>query len=144
MKKQILLYVSALLIVFTACDDKGIEPVLQDDSAIKGGYRVVNMRAHLGGDQEVPVAETKATGQAIFQLSKDGTELSYKLIVANIENLRMAHIHVAPVGSNGVVVVWLYPDGPPPMPIPGRFSGILAQGTITADDLIGSLAGASL
>jgi hypothetical protein len=36
--------------------------------------------------------------------SEDGDGLYYKLIVANIENVTMAHIHVAPQGQlNGVV-----------------------------------------
>ncbi len=97
-----------------------------------------NFRAHLTGDEEVadePVI-TRAQGQAIFQLSKDGTELYYKLIVANIENVTMAHIHLAPVGENGPVVAWLYPAAPPPQLIEGRFSGVLAEGVITNDDVI--------
>jgi hypothetical protein len=103
-----------------------------------------NFGAHLTGAQEVPSVETMATGQALFKLSKDGNELTYKLIVANIENVTQAHIHIAPMGVNGPVVVWLYPRHPPAMLIEGRFSGILATGTITADDLVGPLAGASL
>jgi hypothetical protein len=102
-----------------------------------------NFRAHLSGSEEVPPADTRAQGQAIFQLSKDGTELSYKLIVANIENVTMAHIHLAPRGQNGPVVVWLYPEGPPPQLISGRFNGVLAEGVITEADLVGPLAGAS-
>jgi hypothetical protein len=97
--------------------------------------------APASGDQEVPPADTRARGQAVFQLSRDGTELHYKLIVANIENVTMAHIHLAPAGVNGPVVVWLYPDSPPPELIPGRFSGILAEGVITDADLVGLLAG---
>ncbi len=103
-----------------------------------------NFRAHLTGDAEVPPVETKAQGQAIFQLSKDGDELHYKLIVANIENVLMAHIHMAPVGENGGVVAWLYPDGPPPLLIEGRFQGVLAEGVITAEDLVGALEGEKL
>lgn len=102
-----------------------------------------NFRAHLSGDEAG--ADTLAQGQAIFQFSKDGDELSYKLIVANIENIRMAHIHLAEeAGGSGPPVVWLYPDAPPPVPIPGRFDGVLATGTVTADDLVGPLAGMSL
>jgi hypothetical protein len=100
--------------------------------------------AHLSGGEEVPPADTRATGQAIFKLSRDGTSLEYRLIAANIENLSMAHIHLGPAGVNGPVVVWLYPDAPPPQPIEGRFSGVLATGTITADDLVGPLAGMTL
>jgi hypothetical protein len=103
-----------------------------------------NYRAHLSGAEEVPVAESLAQGQAIFKLSKDGTELEYKLIVANIENVTMAHIHLAPAGVNGAVVAWLYPEGPPPQLIPGRTQGVLAEGTITAADLVGPLAGQPL
>lgn len=103
-----------------------------------------NFRAHLSGAEEVPPAETRAQGQAIFQLSKDGNGLRYKLIVANIENVTQAHIHLAPAGVNGPVVVWLYPSGPPPVLIEGRFQGVLAEGTITAANLIGLLAGQSL
>lgn len=101
--------------------------------------------AHLSSDQEVansPVV-SQATGQAIFKVSKDGERIEYRLIVTNIENVTMAHIHLAPAGQNGGVVVWLYPDGPPAQLIPGRSSGVLATGTITADDLVGSLAGST-
>lgn len=101
-------------------------------------------RAHLTGAQEVPSVNTRARGEAQFRLSQDGTELSYRLIVANIENVLMAHIHLAAAGVNGPVVVWLYPDGPPPQLIEGRFSGVLAEGVITADDLVGLLADESL
>ena len=103
-----------------------------------------NFVAHLSGGEEVPPADTKATGQAKFQLSKDGTELSFRVNVANIENVTQAHIHLAPAGENGGVVAWLYPDAPPQQLIPGRTQGTLAKGTITAGDLVGSFAGQGL
>jgi hypothetical protein len=104
-----------------------------------------NFRTHLTGNEEVPPVDTRAQGQAIFQLSKDGTELSFKLIVANIQNVTQAHIHLGAFGVNGPVVVWLYPAGPPAQLIPGRFQGVLAEGVITeATTLFGPLAGQSL
>ncbi len=103
-----------------------------------------NFSTHLSGDEEVPPVETQAQGQAIFHLNKDGTTLYYKLIAANIENITQSHIHLGPEGVNGPVVAWLYPSGPPAMLIPGRFSGVLAEGTITASDLVGPLAGMCL
>ncbi len=103
-----------------------------------------NFSTHLSGDEEVPPAETLAQGQAIFKLSKDGETLYYKLIAANIENILQAHIHLAPEGVNGPIVAWLYPSAPPAVLIPGRFSGVLAEGIITVDDLVGPLAGSSL
>jgi hypothetical protein len=100
--------------------------------------------APLSGGEEVPAVDTGARGQAVFKADRDGTSVDYRLIVANIQNVTMAHIHVAPAGANGPVVVWLYPDAPPPELIPGRSSGVLATGTITADDLVGQLAGSSV
>jgi hypothetical protein len=100
--------------------------------------------AHLSSSEEVPTNDSRATGQAIFRLSRDGTSIHYRLIVANIHDVTMAHIHLAPVGVNGPVVAWLYPEGPPPQLLPGRTSGVLATGTITAADLVGPLAGESL
>jgi hypothetical protein len=103
-----------------------------------------NFTASLKGGEEVPANDSKAQGQAIFKVSKDGESISYKLIVANIENVSMAHIHLAPAGQNGPVVAWLYPGSPPPQLIPGRFDGILAEGTLTAANLVGPLAGGTL
>lgn len=104
------------------------------------GGAVKNFVAPLSGEQEVPSVETRATGVAKFQLSKDGTKLRYTLNVANIEDVLMAHIHLGPAGENGPVVVWLYPeDGPPPQLIEGRFNGTLAESQITASDVVGPI-----
>jgi hypothetical protein len=103
---------------------------------------VANYRTHLRGDNEVPppgvVIETNAQGQAIFQLSPDGSEISYKLIVANIENVFQAHIHIGPPGVNGPIAVWLYPSTAPVAgPVgQGRIQGPIAKGTITAANLV--------
>ena len=97
--------------------------------------------AHLKGRNEVPVRDTKAAGNAVFHLSEDGTELSYKLIVANIDNVVQAHIHLGPAGANGPIVAFLYGLVPPGG---GRENGVLATGTITAANLINTLAGQPL
>jgi hypothetical protein len=103
-----------------------------------------NFVAHLSSGEEVADVDSRAQGQAIFHLSEDGTELSYKLIASNIENVTQGHIHLAPVGQNGSIVVWLYPSAPPAQLIPGRSDGILAEGVITSSDLVGPLAGGDL
>jgi hypothetical protein len=96
-----------------------------------------NFAAHLNGAKQVPSpVDTQAQGQAIFKLKADGTELHYKLIVANIEDVIMAHIHLGAADENGPVAVWLYPDGPPPQQIPGRFDGVLAEGVITDASIV--------
>lgn len=87
--------------------------------------------AHLVGDQETPPNDSLAQGEVILHLNADGT-ISYKLIVANINNVFMAHIHVAPRGVPGPIKQWLYPvSGPPPQLLPGRTDGTLAEGTFT-------------
>lgn len=100
-----------------------------------------NFTAHLIGGEEVPARDTRAVGQAIFQLSKDGTELRYRLIASNIENVVAAHIHVGAVGTNGPVVLFLYGNAPAGG---GRTDGVLSSGTATAADLVGPLAGQPL
>jgi hypothetical protein len=97
-----------------------------------------NYTAHLSGDGEVPQRSTLAQGQAIFHLSADGTKLSYRLIAANITNVVASHIHIGATDVNGPVVAFLF--GPAPAG-GGRFDGVLAEGTITAANLVGPLAG---
>jgi|SRR5687768_4014060 len=89
-----------------------------------------NFAAPLSGGEEVPPRDTNARGVATFKLSKDGTELSYKVNVANIENVFAAHIHCGAVGVNGPVGVTLFVGAPGG----GRIDGTLAEGTITAPD----------
>ena len=105
-----------------------------------------NWSTHANGATEVPVRDTNAQGQAKLKLSKDGTQLDYKLIASNIENVTQAHIHMAPAGENGTIVVWLYPSTSPPSALPGagRTNGVLAEGTIVAANLTGPLAGRPL
>lgn len=152
---HLLLWPLALAMLVMACNEVAETPASvqeqllakpasdgSDKVDLRGNNR--NFRTHLAGRNEVPPVVTRAQGQAIFHLSPDGLSLSYKLIAANIENITQAHIHLAPAGANGGVVAWLYPSGPPPVPIPGRFDGVLSEGTLTAADLVGSLAGQPL
>ena len=88
-----------------------------------------NFRAHLSGGEENPPVTTNATGQAVFQLNSSGTTLSFRLIVANIDNVVAAHIHCAPAGANGPVGVTLFSGGGP-----GSVRGVLSEGTITVPD----------
>ena len=97
-----------------------------------------NYSVHLDGGTEVPANTSQGAGQAIFKLSPDGTELDYKLIVANLDNPVAAHIHLAPTGVNGPVVAFLFGPGAPGS---GTANGVIAEGTITAANLTGPLAG---
>lgn len=100
-----------------------------------------NFVAHLTGDEEVPMRETSATGQAIFQLREGDSLLTFRLIVANIENVVAAHIHMGPAGSNGPVVLFLYG---PNVPGSGLTQGVIGDGVKNEADLVGPLAGQDL
>lgn len=95
--------------------------------------RPTTYTAHLTGASEVSAVDTNAVGQAVLRLSRDGTELHYRLIVANIDDVTQAHIHVGAEDANGPVVAFLFglvAEGV-------TTNGVLATGTITSDDLVG-------
>ena len=87
-----------------------------------------NFVAHLDQKETVPPAlvETNAEGQMIVK-ERDG-ELSFKLLVAGIQNAVAAHIHCGDVGVAGPVGVTLF------LSFPIDVNGILSQGPILAPD----------
>jgi glucose/arabinose dehydrogenase len=83
-----------------------------------------------------------ATGLAILKPGPGEGTISYQLKVQGIVNVTQAHIHVASTpAANGAPAVWLYPAAPPAATIPGEFTGLLAEGTFTATNFVGPLAG---
>jgi len=114
----VLVSLSALLL---ACTTRSAEPT--NPLTVPVFSQAVNGAAHArsgnfgtplsSGEEVMPtgvVNPSSAVGNAIFDLNPDGTQLGYTLIVANIENVFQAHIHSAPSGVNGGIVVWLYPS----------------------------------
>ena len=100
-----------------------------------------NAGVPLSGDEEVPARPTRARGAAVLHFSEDGESLSYQLMVANIENVVQSHIHIGAAGANGPIGVFLYglvPSGG------GRIQGKIAEGTLTAANFIGPLAGLTM
>ena len=97
-----------------------------------------NFVTPLSGAEEVPARDTLARGAAVFQLSADGSSMSWRLIASNIENVVASHIHIGPAGVNGPVAVFLF--GPAPA-AGGRHDGVLSSGRFTAADFVGPLAG---
>ncbi|MCI0635095.1 MAG: CHRD domain-containing protein [Actinobacteria bacterium] len=99
---------------------------------------VVKFEAKLSGANEVPAVNTQGAGVATIKLVNDRTELRFRLLVKNLTDVVQAHIHLGPAGVNGPVVVFLLHPGEAP---PGPFTGLLAEGSATAADLVGPLAG---
>jgi hypothetical protein len=98
--------------------------------------------ATLSGGEEVPPRTTTAAGKAEFRVSDDGKSITYKVTITNeITNLVAGHIHVGKKGENGAVVVNLVPAGQPGN---GKKSGVVGEGTITAANLAGPMAGKTI
>jgi hypothetical protein len=81
-----------------------------------------------------------ATGRAVFWMDEHGGALHFRLEVHNITGVFASHIHLNGSGVNGPVVVFLFSSATPT----GTINGLLSQGTITAANLTGPLAGHSL
>ena len=144
MQRVVLFWIAA--VVTGACSSDAVRSPTQPESitlpvevtSAQHAGQPHNHSVHLSGDQEVfsgspSPADSHAQGQAIFDIAADQQSFDYKLIVANIENAVQAHIHCGPVGVNGPIVVWLYPNpsstsallGPT-----GRHAGVLVTGTV--------------
>jgi hypothetical protein len=128
-------------------------PVFSHGAAASPNAAGGNFGAPLNAEEEVmpPGVEvendSRARGNSIFRLSANGQSMTYQLIVANIENVTMAHIHQGAFGVNGPPVVWLYPSTTPGVLADaggGRIDGMIASGSFTAADLVGPLAGQQL
>lgn len=63
--------------------------------------------AILTGDQEVPPVETSMTGDVRIEFNDDSTAAKFTLTVNDGVRVQQAHIHCAPVGVNGPIVVFL-------------------------------------
>jgi hypothetical protein len=87
-------------------------------------------KAFLSGDNEVPVAGGPAvgdpTGRAVAFIRPEGTQVGYSFAWLGI-NPTLGHIHKAPVGQNGPVVVPLFAQ-----PVPSTVFAI--SGTATGLD----------
>lgn len=100
----------------------------------------VRFKAELSGDEEVPPLKTKAKGEANFDLSNEGDELTYRVVLEGIENITAAHIHKGKTGENGPPVADLFRE-----PRKEAISGILlSKGTIAGYKLTGPLKGKTL
>jgi hypothetical protein len=108
------------------------------------GVARVGFKAQLGGAEVVPAVKTAAMGGALFDFSPEGTSLHFRLSVENLADATEAHIHLGAPGKEGPVVATLYPFGGTQPVKAGAFSGILAQGVLTAANLQGPLKGKTL
>jgi hypothetical protein len=100
--------------------------------------------AKMTGASELPSpTPSKATAELKLTVSPDGKKISYTITATDIRNPSHADIHLGPDTANGPLVVKLFPvNGATAKK--GDFTGVLAEGSFTAADLIGSLKGSDL
>lgn len=111
------IYFNAHSTDFPAGENRGQLVLLQDNRDANGEGTVV-FGARLDGDQEVqdPPVETDATGQGQVTFTTDangvvtGYEVSVTVRGVTLNELTVFHLHEAPAGSNGPVVVDLLRD----------------------------------
>jgi hypothetical protein len=64
------------------------------------------LSANLTGAQEVPPVNTAAAGTATLRINEEGKQIDFTLIVSTaLQDIREAHIHIAPTGANGPIVL---------------------------------------
>ena len=100
--------------------------------------------AELNGAAQLPDPnDSKATGECVLVVQDGGKKISYTLTVKDLSNPVASDLHLGGKSMNGPGIVKLFPvHGATPKK--GPFTGVLAEGTITAADLLGSMQGSSL
>lgn len=85
---------------------------------------------------------TNATGEAKVEIIDGGSALAFRVNVAGINNLLMAHIHIAPAPVNetdpaGPIAFWFVGGPPPGTTLTETVNGRLAEGfIITNGDVV--------
>jgi len=80
-------------------------PLVQGGCPVMHPNVAVNFTATLNGDQEVPPADTDATGMGTLQLSADESEVTFTITASGFAGVpQAAHFHNAAAGTNGDVV----------------------------------------
>lgn len=94
--------------------------------------------AFLTASEEVvdPPIVSQGSGAAFFESVDGGTAIKFELRVANMTGITAAHIHLAPMGENGPIVVDLLAGQAPSELV----NGVIASGEITADQFRSSFA----
>ena len=98
-------------------------------------------KATLTGDQEVPPVVTDTSGKAFFSLNKDETAIEFHLHVSDGVRITQSHIHCAPAGVNGPIIIFLGGLHAAGLNIDGKW---VSNATITNTSIINPACGATL
>ena len=73
--------------------------------------RAEHLAAILTGSQEVPAVNTSAFSFAFFAFTPgDGALIAFRINAGHTQSVTEVHIHEAPVGVNGPIILTLWPS----------------------------------
>lgn len=104
----------------------------------------LKFRAHLEGFNAAGASiATNATGEAMVAVIDGGTALAFKVNIAGIDNLLMAHIHISPVpvlvtDPAGPIAFWFTGGPPPGTTVTETTNGTLAAGFVITNGQLSS------
>lgn len=101
----------------------------------------LQLEAQLRGENEVPSVDTDTRGIFEVQQSRDGSSAEYTLRVSNGVRLTQAHLHCAPAGVNGPVILFLAGSHERGWDVDGRW---ISNATLTNDNVVNPQCGATL
>lgn len=96
-------------------------------------------QTRLTGREETPAVNTSATGEFALRGRDNQGNIHYELRLQNINSVTSAHLHIAPRGVTGPIVVYLFKLIRPT----GGLNGATVRGVIKPDDLVNQLQGAT-
>lgn len=99
------------------------------------------LRTDLRGENEVPPIDTNTRGRFLLHVDPDGVSAEYSLHVTDGERITQAHLHCAPAGANGPVVVFLAGLHAQGWDVDGRWIG---NATLTDANVVNPACGATL
>lgn len=107
------------------------------DSTAQQQEASFKFKADQSGEQEVQEVITSTSGKLNIEFNNDLSEAEFTLEVFNGVAINQAHLHCAPAGVNGPIVVFLFPLGGSGPIEPGMdVNGILSEGVLTNTDII--------
>lgn len=96
--------------------------------------------AQLSGAQAIPAVSTSASGTLTLTAAADGQSVDYVFEVSSLTDLTIARLRAGAAGATGDEIFTIYP-GPN---LAGAFSGVVAEGSFTATQLLGPLQGKTI
>jgi hypothetical protein len=100
-------------------------------AAVAGGFQY---RTTATGAEEVPVRSTSAEAKINIKVGPGSATYNLRF-TEPITDVTQAHLHRGDPGTNGPIVVWLYPSAPPLSLVPGESEGRFVRSTLDTTSL---------